>query len=231
MAIAAPEIQELGDRTQTKPEIPVIVTEKAAREVKNIVFEQRLKTLADLAPDLVEPYKNLRQNDRPPTLADLAAKTGQCEEDLVRKLGSAAVGKAEHLTDEFREPYRAFQAANGRAPSSSELASQAGIPEADLLTKLGNAAAVVLRLVYLRLRVVGGGCSGFQNKLDLDPFANPNVDDTFEIHDVPIVVDRRSRMYLNGVTVDFHDDINRRGFSILNPSAKGTCGCGSSFSM
>jgi iron-sulfur cluster assembly protein len=38
-------------------------------------------------------------------------------------------------------------------------------------------------------------------------------------------------MYLEGVTVDFHDDLNRRGFSINNPSAKNTCGCGSSFSM
>jgi iron-sulfur cluster assembly protein len=38
-------------------------------------------------------------------------------------------------------------------------------------------------------------------------------------------------MYLGDVTVDFHDDLNRRGFSISNPSAKSTCGCGSSFSM
>jgi iron-sulfur cluster assembly protein len=38
-------------------------------------------------------------------------------------------------------------------------------------------------------------------------------------------------MYLSGVVVDFHDDLNRRGFSISNPNAKTTCGCGSSFSM
>ena len=46
-----------------------------------------------------------------------------------------------------------------------------------------------------------------------------------------IAVDRRSLMYLENATVDFHDEINRRGFSISNPSAKSTCGCGSSFSM
>src|SRR5919198_5134806 len=85
--------------------------------------------------------------------------------------------------------------------------------------------------VYLRMRVVGGGCSGFQHKLDLDPAVNPKLDEVFEMHGVPVVVDKRSLMYLSDVTVDFHDDLNRRGFSIDNPSAKSTCGCGSSFSM
>jgi iron-sulfur cluster assembly protein len=85
--------------------------------------------------------------------------------------------------------------------------------------------------VYLRVRVVGGGCSGFQHKLDLDPQINEKLDDVFEHHGVPVVIDKRSQMYLSGVTVDFHDDLNRRGFSINNPSAKTTCGCGSSFSM
>src|SRR2546426_8683647 len=80
--------------------------------------------------------------------------------------------------------------------------------------------------IYLRLRVVGGGCSGFQHKLDLDPQVNDKIDDVVEQHGVPIVVDRRSLMYLDNATVDFHDEINRRGFSITNPSAKSTCGCG-----
>jgi iron-sulfur cluster assembly protein len=85
--------------------------------------------------------------------------------------------------------------------------------------------------IYLRMRVVGGGCSGFQHKLDLDPVINDKLDEVYEFHGVPVVVDKRSLMYLNDVTVDFHDDLNRRGFSINNPSAKSTCGCGSSFSM
>ena len=83
----------------------------------------------------------------------------------------------------------------------------------------------------LRMRVVGGGCSGFQHKLDLDPVINDKLDEKFEFHGVPVVVDKRSLMYLDGVVVDFHDDLNRRGFSISNPQAKSTCGCGSSFSM
>src|SRR5262245_46494923 len=86
-------------------------------------------------------------------------------------------------------------------------------------------------VVYLRLRIVGGGCSGFQHKLDLDPQFNERLDEKFEFHGVPGVVDKRSLMYLDGATVDFHDDLNVRGFSITNPQAKSHCGCGSSFSM
>ena len=86
--------------------------------------------------------------------------------------------------------------------------------------------------VYLRLRIIGGGCSGFQNKLDLDTSINEKLDETFEFHGVPVVVDKRSLMYLSDATVDFHDEeLGRTGFSVNNPSAKSTCGCGSSFSM
>ena len=85
--------------------------------------------------------------------------------------------------------------------------------------------------LYLRMRVVGGGCSGFQHKLDLDPQVSDKLDVVFGIHGVDVVVDKRSLLYLEGVTVDFHNDLNRRGFSVTNPQAKSTCGCGSSFSM
>lgn len=85
--------------------------------------------------------------------------------------------------------------------------------------------------LYLRVRVVGGGCSGYQHKLDLDPQFNEKLDQHYSVNGVDIVVDKRSALYLDGVTVDFHDDLNKRGFSVTNPSAKSTCGCGSSFSM
>ena len=85
--------------------------------------------------------------------------------------------------------------------------------------------------IYLRMRVVGGGCSGFQHKLDLDPVVNDKIDQIMEYEGLPVVIDKKSMLYLEGVTVDFHDDLNKRGFSISNPSAKSTCGCGSSFSM
>lgn len=85
--------------------------------------------------------------------------------------------------------------------------------------------------IFLRMRVVGGGCSGFQHKLDLDPVINEKLDETFDVNGVPVVIDKRSMLYLADVVVDFHDDLNRRGFSVSNPNAKSTCGCGSSFSM
>jgi iron-sulfur cluster insertion protein len=85
--------------------------------------------------------------------------------------------------------------------------------------------------LYLRLRVVGGGCSGFQNKLDLDPQVNEKLDDVFDFHGIQVVVDKRSQMYLEGAVVDYHDELHRQGFSITNPSAKSTCGCGSSYTM
>ena len=85
--------------------------------------------------------------------------------------------------------------------------------------------------LYLRVRVQGGGCSGFQNKLDLDPKFDEKTDHKFEFHGIEVVIDKRSMLYLGGAVVDFHDDLNKRGFSISNPNAKTTCGCGSSFSM
>jgi len=94
-----------------------------------------------------------------------------------------------------------------------------------------QAAQGTTEKLYLRMRVVGGGCSGFQHKLDLDPQVNAKLDEVFELHGVEVVIDKRSLLYLDGVTVDYHNDLNKRGFSITNPSAKSTCGCGSSFSM
>src|SRR5579862_9114815 len=88
---------------------------------------------------------------------------------------------------------------------------------------IAEQAGSVPEKVYLRLRVVGGGCSGFQHKLDLDPQVNEKLDDTFELEGVPVVVDKRSALYLDGVVVDFHDDLNKRGFSVDNANAKSKC--------
>ncbi|MSR55157.1 MAG: iron-sulfur cluster assembly accessory protein [Gemmataceae bacterium] len=85
--------------------------------------------------------------------------------------------------------------------------------------------------LFLRISVRGGGCSGFQNKLDLDTVFNAKTDVSSEQLGITVVVDKKSLLYLNGATVDFHEDINARGFRITNPQAKGSCGCGSSYSM
>jgi len=85
--------------------------------------------------------------------------------------------------------------------------------------------------IYLRLVVRGAGCSGFKDSLELEDTINPKMDNVFEVHGVDVVIDRRSELYLQGATVDFHNELNRQGFSIGNPNAKTTCGCGSSYSM
>jgi iron-sulfur cluster assembly protein len=92
-------------------------------------------------------------------------------------------------------------------------------------------AAGAAEKLYLRISVRGGGCSGFQNKLDLDTSYNEKTDLVSEQHGVTLVVDKKSLLYLQGATVDFHEDLNARGFRITNPQAKGSCGCGSSYSM
>jgi iron-sulfur cluster assembly protein len=82
--------------------------------------------------------------------------------------------------------------------------------------------------VRLRVGVKGGGCSGFSYILDLTD-NQTETDELFEQHGVRIVCDPKSLLYLEGVTVDFRDEIMGRGFVFNNPNATSTCGCGSSF--
>ena len=81
----------------------------------------------------------------------------------------------------------------------------------------------------LRLGVMGGGCSGFQYKLDFEENAG-DLDHVFEIAGVKVFIDMKSSLYLNGVTLDYHDGLMGAGFKIENPNARTTCGCGESFS-
>lgn len=85
-----------------------------------------------------------------------------------------------------------------------------------------QAADPALDKIYLRLRIVGGGHSGFQHKLDLDPAVNDKLDVLFEYHGVPTVIDKRSLLYLEDATVDFHDETSRRGFSVTSPTPRST---------
>ncbi|HYL81180.1 MAG TPA: iron-sulfur cluster insertion protein ErpA [Candidatus Acidoferrum sp.] len=79
----------------------------------------------------------------------------------------------------------------------------------------------------LRVRVVGGGCSGFQYQLVFD--APKAGDQVYEQEGVKVVVDPKSFLYLNGTEIDYVDGLMGAGFALKNPNAKGTCGCGSSF--
>ena len=74
--------------------------------------------------------------------------------------------------------------------------------------------------LYLRVRVQGGGCSGFQNKLDLDAKYDEKTDHKFEFHGIEVVVDKRSMLYLNGAVVDFHDDLNKQRLHHHEPASQ-----------
>src|SRR5688572_5479105 len=82
----------------------------------------------------------------------------------------------------------------------------------------------------LRVGVKGGGCSGFSYMLDLTEDEPGEVDESLESHGVKIVCDMKSYLYLNGVEIDFKDDMMQSGFVFKNPNATSSCGCGSSFS-
>ena len=81
----------------------------------------------------------------------------------------------------------------------------------------------------LRVFVQGGGCSGMQYGFTLDDTQNED-DWDLEINGVKILVDSMSGGYLQGAEIDYKDDAMGASFSIKNPSAQTTCGCGSSFS-
>jgi len=81
----------------------------------------------------------------------------------------------------------------------------------------------------LRVFVQGGGCSGMQYGFTFDEQQNED-DFDFDYNGVKLLVDSMSWGYLQGATIDYRDDIMGSSFSIENPQAQTTCGCGSSFS-
>ena len=83
--------------------------------------------------------------------------------------------------------------------------------------------------VFLRMGVKGGGCSGMSYSLEFDSEMGPH-DKEFEIDGVKVVVDKKSYLYLNGTTLDYVTQGLTGGFTFINPQAKSSCGCGTSFS-
>jgi iron-sulfur cluster assembly protein len=83
---------------------------------------------------------------------------------------------------------------------------------------------------FLRVGVVGGGCSGLSYKLDFDNESKP-MDQSFEDNGVKVVTDLKSFLYLVNTTLDFSDGLNGKGFYFSNPNASRTCGCGESFAV
>ena len=82
----------------------------------------------------------------------------------------------------------------------------------------------------LRIYVKGGGCSGYQYGMAFE--SKLSDDDTvIEKDDVKVILDSQSAPFLHGAEIDYMDSLQGSGFSVKNPNAKKTCGCGSSFAV
>jgi iron-sulfur cluster assembly accessory protein len=80
----------------------------------------------------------------------------------------------------------------------------------------------------LRVAVVGGGCSGFQYTMNLEPQSREG-DDVVEIDGFKVFVDPQSMLYLDGTEIDYVETTQAAGFQFKNPNVTGSCGCGESF--
>ncbi|MCU7548448.1 iron-sulfur cluster assembly accessory protein [Chitinophagaceae bacterium LB-8] len=83
---------------------------------------------------------------------------------------------------------------------------------------------------FLRVSVVGGGCSGLSYKMDFDNELKP-ADQVFENNGIKVVTDLKSFLYLVNTVLDFSDGLNGKGFFFQNPNASRTCACGESFAV
>jgi iron-sulfur cluster insertion protein len=105
-----------------------------------------------------------------------------------------------------------------------ELTQSAKLKITDLLAEENNPD------LKLRTFVQGGGCSGMQYGFTFDDQKNED-DFEFGIPGATVLVDAMSMQYLTGATIDYIEDIQGSSFSIKNPNAETSCGCGSSFSV
>ena len=98
-----------------------------------------------------------------------------------------------------------------------------------------NAVMRILSLVGdspekgLRVKVVGGGCSGLQYKMDFD--LPKTTDKVFEKDGAKVLVDMKSLLYLAGTELDYKEELMQSGFVFQNPNVKKSCGCGASFAV
>jgi len=110
-------------------------------------------------------------------------------------------------------------------PSFITVTESAASKIKDLLSEEGKSDS------GLRVFVQGGGCSGFQYGLMIEEGGGGVGDQTYESNGIKLFVDPVSLSYLKGAEVDFVDTITGGGFTIKNPNATSTCGCGSSFNV
>ena len=102
-------------------------------------------------------------------------------------------------------------------------------PAAEEIKKFFSAEDDLPETAGLRVRVVPGGCSGFQYSLNVEE-ESKSGDFILDQHGIKLFVDMFSAQYLNGVQIDYTSNMMGSGFTFENPNATGGCGCGTSFS-
>jgi len=81
----------------------------------------------------------------------------------------------------------------------------------------------------LRVKVVGGGCSGLQYRMEID--SAKERDKVFERDGARLIVEKKSFLYLSGSELDYAEELMASGFRLVNPNVKRSCGCGESFTV
>ena len=118
------------------------------------------------------------------------------------------------------------------APNAAPMAPAINLsvtePAAEEIKKFMSGEEGLPETAGLRVRVVPGGCSGFQYSLNIEE-ASRQGDFILDDKGVRLFVDMFSAQYLNGVEIDYVTNVMGSGFTFTNPNATGSCGCGSSF--
>ena len=118
------------------------------------------------------------------------------------------------------------------APSTDDVAAAGGLAVTETaaakIHEIREAESIEASYA-LRVKVMGGGCSGFQYDLYFDEFAEGDM--RFESNGVALIADQMSFMYLMGTQIDYVEGLQGAGFKFQNPNTTGSCGCVSSFSV
>lgn len=120
------------------------------------------------------------------------------------------------------------------AATASEAASAAAGPSVSdaAFARLSEILAAEGPEKALRVSVLGGGCSGFQYRFELEgPEARAEDDIALEKNGAVVLIDAVSAPFLDGAVIDFKQELIGARFAIENPNATSTCGCGTSFSV
>jgi iron-sulfur cluster insertion protein len=150
-----------------------------------------------------------------------------------REKRAQSKGRAQLPLARARERAYTTGASLDEAPYSERIGAEATHPMISITTLAADKVKEIsksegLEGQGLRLRVVGGGCAGFQYDLYFEDKPT-DLDEQFESHGVKLFVDPLSYQYLDGTEIDYVEGAHGSGFKFGNPNVSGTCGCGSSF--